>query len=808
MARSHAAKATSRVETVWGSPGFAGAGANRAASNGSPLRHTVFLCCGVCFLSVAAIVVALTDIIHDPVLANATFDLENIAKDVSRDLQGAILNKPNASPSEALAEVLEGHTLSRGRRILLADEQGRVTAAAPFQKTGVPLAEILGQGPSLFELSDKPGAMRVTLADGTLAIAAPRKLPKPFGHMAMLQPIDAILADARIISRRYAVLFAATTAIFLMFLAGYYRQTRRLGATMRVNCLIRHKLETALSRGRCGLWDWDIASGCVYWSDSMYELLGLEAEGRCLSIGEIDARLDPREGGLAAIAEVVAASTTKSVDHEFRIQNADGDWIWLRARLELVEDARDARQHIIGIAMDMSEQRALAATANRRLRDAIETTSEAFVLWDAQNRLVTCNSKFLDLHGLTADAAPPGANYATIMTRSAAQLTQTENSSAEPCGASARTYEARLVDGRWLQINERRTRDGGYVSVGADITNLKRNEEKLLDSEQRLMATVADLTRSRQTLEISAQQLATLAEKYHRQKAEAEAAYRAKSEFLANMNHELRTPLNHIIGFADAMQEQIFGGLGSPKYVEYCADIQKSGLALNQVISDILDMSALESGRVRVEAREIDFAEAARKSMDSVRARAAAKGVVLITDVGDDLHCLGDRDAIVKVLGVLLSNGVKFTPAGGRVRLRARRIARAIDVFVEDSGRGIDRHAIARLGRPFEQPSALMQDGMKGSGLGLAIARSLVDLHQGAMRIKSRVGVGTIVLIRLPAAPAVRQERASLPRARAGEEHAAARLAGRQVFPRSGRAAGIETTTRNPGALSSSRKAP
>ena len=118
----------------------------------------------------------------------------------------------------------------------------------------------------------------------------------------------------------------------------------------------------------------------------------------------------------------------------------------------------------------------------------------------------------------------------------------------------ARTFEAQLDDGRWLHISERRTKDGGYVSVGTDITTLKTHEEKLMESEQRLMATVTDLRQSQQTLERQAEELADLAEKYAEEKTRAEEANQAKSKFLANMSHELRTPLNAIIGFSEIME--------------------------------------------------------------------------------------------------------------------------------------------------------------------------------------------------------------------------------------------------------------
>ncbi len=141
----------------------------------------------------------------------------------------------------------------------------------------------------------------------------------------------------------------------------------------------------------------------------------------------------------------------------------------------------------------------------------------------------------------------------------------------------ARTFEAQIEDGRWLHISERRTKDGGYVSVGTDITALKLHEEKLMQSEKRLMATVADLRQSQQTLEFHTEQLAELAEKYAEEKNRAEEANQTKSKFLANMSHELRTPLNAIIGFSEIMESGMFGALGADKYHEYCRDIRESG---------------------------------------------------------------------------------------------------------------------------------------------------------------------------------------------------------------------------------------
>ena len=189
----------------------------------------------------------------------------------------------------------------------------------------------------------------------------------------------------------------------------------------------------------------------------------------------------------------------------------------------------------------------------------------------------------------------------------------------------ARTFEAQLEDGRWLQISERRTKDGGFVSVGTNITELKLHEERLIESEKRLKATVVDLRSSQQTLERQTEQLAYLAERYAEQKDRAEEASQAKSEFLANMSHELRTPLNAIIGFSEIMESGLFGPLGDTKYNEYCRDIRESGRYLLDVINDILDMSKIEAGRATFEPEPLELDTILSDTMRLVAARAAEK---------------------------------------------------------------------------------------------------------------------------------------------------------------------------------------
>src|SRR5262249_2452095 len=383
-----------------------------------------------------------------------------------------------------------------------------------------------------------------------------------------------------------------------------------------------------------GLWDWDLARGRIFWSQSMFAILGQEPCDKLFNFAEINQLLHPEDPTLHDLAQQVAEGRAQSIDREFRMRHAQGRWVWLRMRCEITSQPDEPGFHIIGIAVDISEQKLLAeqtAAADVRLRDAIETIPEAFVLWDADNRLVLCNSNFQALHNLPDEAVATGMPLEEIVAVDRRAVVRTQRTG-EPAGAApqpndagARTFEVQLDDARWLHVSERRTKDGGYVSVGTDITTIKRHEEKLMASEQRLMRTIADLRASQQTLERQADELADLADKYAEEKTRAEEASQAKSKFLANMSHELRTPLNAIIGFSEIMQSAMFGPLGTDKYGEYCRDIHQSGQYLLDVINDVLDMSKIEAGRIRPALSEIRVGRLLNDAMRVVSARANDK---------------------------------------------------------------------------------------------------------------------------------------------------------------------------------------
>ncbi len=689
---------------------------------------------------------------REAALGDAMAEIDMISTAVKAEMNGGLRPKDarNLKISEA---TFPTRTFQRGRQLIIADMEGAIVGALPaMPEASGQLQDHLGQVQPLTFFADSAGVMQITLADGREAIAIVRGVGEPLGQIAIIQPLVDVYGDWRRNLIAGGLGLAAMLAMMGLCAGAYVREGLRTRDAEAARLAMRQGLDAALARGRCGLWDWDIARGRIYWSSSMYDMLGMEPQPEFMSFGDVNALLHPQDGDLHAMAEMLASSESNAMDHAFRIRNAKGDWIWIRARAEIVRKGANNAPHLVGIAVDISDQKALierTATADIRLRDAIETISEAFVVWDAENRLVMCNSKFQNLHNLPSEAIVAGMPYAQLMSRGAPPLIQKQIPLGERPNSGARTYEARLADGRWLQINERRTKDGGYVSVGTDISKLKRHEEQLLDSERRLMATIADLRKSRQTLELQAQQLADLAEKYLEQKAEAEAANRAKSDFLANMSHELRTPLNAIIGFSEMMEHETFGALGCAKYVDYSAHIRESGQHLLGVISDVLDMSRLEAGKVQLHMGAFEIDTAVSRAIDVMRHIADEKNVTLQAESLPKTSLVADRQAVEKVLISLMRNAVKFTPAGGRVSLRTRVDDGMMNIYVEDTGVGIAPEAMPRLGRPFEQIDSPLENGSKGSGLGLAIARSLIELHGGSLHIRSSLGAGTIVRIRL-----------------------------------------------------------
>jgi signal transduction histidine kinase len=234
---------------------------------------------------------------------------------------------------------------------------------------------------------------------------------------------------------------------------------------------------------------------------------------------------------------------------------------------------------------------------------------------------------------------------------------------------------------------------------------------------------------------------------------ELEVANQHKDEFLASMSHELRTPLNAIIGFSEVMLERMFGDLNA-KQDEYLNDILSSGRHLLSLINDILDLAKIEAGRMELDPTDFDLPQAVDNALILVRERAMRRGIVLERWIDPRLgQVKGDERKIKQVLLNLLSNAVKFTPEGGRIDVRAVLTDGVAEVSVADSGVGIAPEDHEAVFEEFRQVGTDYARKHEGTGLGLALARKFVELHGGAIWVKSEVGQGSTFTFTIPVMP-------------------------------------------------------
>jgi two-component system cell cycle sensor histidine kinase PleC len=758
MARAETASASLRSDSIQGLAKSIAKPTYRRLLNAEPLLRRAVPVLIIAFL-VTICVGAAVQVLEQrrQVMLQARQTIEALTDELAVELDhaGREARGNSGRTSAALERALPAWAMAGNRAILVADADGAIVAAIPGdpQKLGRRILDLLGPSQPLNAFGTTAGTFETTLPDGAAALASLRPLRNPLGLVAVIEPASTALAGWRSATALTITLSATTGFVVLILGFAFHWQATRAREADLIHDTVRCRIDTALNRGRCGLWDWDLARGRVFWSRSMFDILGLPAKDDLLSFGELNVLVHPDDVDLYEVARQLADAELTAIDHAFRMRHADGHWLWLRARCELARQQGDAGLHLIGIAVDVSEQKHLmerTTAADLRLRDAIETIPEAFVLWDSDNRLVLCNSNFQELHRLPDAAVIAGTPYEAVVAAGRKPIIRTTIANEDGQQQGARTFEAQLNDGRWLHISERRTKDGGYVSVGTDITKIKQHEQKLVEGEKRRIATINDLRHSQQALERQTGELADLAQKYAEEKTRAEEANQAKSKFLANMSHELRTPLNAIIGFSEIMESAMFGPLGAGKYTEYSRDIRESGQYLLDVINDILDMSKIEAGGIHLNPEPVEVDRVLADCLRVVAGRANEKHLTLNSQVVPGIKLAADRRALKQIALNLLSNAVKFTPDDGAVTLRGRTRGGMVTIAIADNGIGIPKDALRKLGRPFEQVESQLTKRHQGSGLGLAIAKSLTELHGGTMRIRSVLGAGTTVVVRLP----------------------------------------------------------
>ena len=504
------------------------------------------------------------------------------------------------------------------------------------------------------------------------------------------------------------------------------RVTRELRARERL-------LRLSQRAGRIGSFEWDIRGGRVQWSAELEALYGLRPGEFGETLEEWRRRCDPSDAArILAEIEQLLATRQEAYDYEFRALLPDGSHRWLRGQAQFEYDAEGQPLRMLGVNIDIDAyRRALEqlSASEARFRGVVEVTPECVKIVGPDGTL-----RFMNPAGLAMIEAD---SEAVLLNRSILDLI------AEEHRASWRTWHARVCGGETLSWE--------FELIGLVGTRrwMETHAVPLLlpDGSTGLLAVTREITR-RKLAEAERERLLE-AERVARQ--QAERANVLKDEFLTTLSHELRTPLNSIVGWAHLLAN---GNVDAAIVSQGVRVIARNARAQAQMVDDLLDMSRIMSGRLRLEVRRARLGAILQEAVDAVRPGADAKGL--------RMQCVFDPNAgpvsadpvrLQQVFWNLLSNAVRFTPRGGKVMVTLERVNSHLEVSVADSGEGIPSEFLPYVFDRFRQADSSTTRRHGGLGLGLAISKQLVELHGGSIRAQSAgVGAGATFTVTVPLA--------------------------------------------------------
>ncbi|MEP0069600.1 ATP-binding protein [Pyruvatibacter sp.] len=395
--------------------------------------------------------------------------------------------------------------------------------------------------------------------------------------------------------------------------------------------------------------------------------------------------------------------------------------------LTLSPISRSTKPHVICILKDMTDrnmrERQLKATGDR-LRAVLDNVSHGIMMVDHAGEITAWNKRICDVLHLDPEFMEQHQTLEAALQHGVAP--QLENSAARKelidywrerlSATEPQSFEQHTSEGRTLDVRTQPLATGGFVASFADISDRMEIESELRAAKEA-----------------------------------AEAASHMKSEFLANMSHELRTPLNAVIGFSEAIEQQIMGEVPNV-YRGYASDIRTSGHHLLSLINDLLDLSKIEAGKFDLEEEQINLGNIISVCRRLIEPTAQAKNITITKDAAYLPPVWVDERAMRQVFLNVLSNAVKFTEPGGEIAIASSLSdAGEITVSIIDTGIGMAPEDIPRALQPFEQVSSALTRGHAGTGLGLPMVASLLHLHGGDVRVESELGKGTSVHLKLPA---------------------------------------------------------
>ena len=501
--------------------------------------------------------------------------------------------------------------------------------------------------------------------------------------------------------------------------------------------MLQQRLNLALEAAEVGLWDYVPSASRLEWDARCKQIFGLPDDAeitheRFLALVHADDR------GRVDDAVQAALESSTPFSEEYRIVRSDGGERWISARGSARLDENNKVTRMVGVVVDVtaryreSDERQNLSRDREEAVAALDTLlSQAPVgigLWDLHLRYARVNRVLAEMNGLPAPAhhghtekelfPATGERIMQLLARVRdTGETITDDITLEGTPDKAERH--------WRVKYYPVTARGRCVGVGGICDEITQQK-------------------------LHAQQLEVAHEGERVARTEAERLNRMKDEFLSTVSHELRTPLQSILGWARTLRE---GGLEPSQVAHGLMIIERNAHSQARIIEDLLDVSRVISGKLRIARHPVEMLSAVEFALDTIRPAALAKSIALSAAVEPDIgHIMADEDRIKQVLWNLLSNAVKFTPEGGSVSVAVSHAAGVVEIRVVDTGQGVRESFLPHVFERFRQQDGGTTRAQGGLGLGLAIVRHIVEMHGGTVRVESGgEGRGTTFIVRLPA---------------------------------------------------------
>jgi PAS domain S-box-containing protein len=535
------------------------------------------------------------------------------------------------------------------------------------------------------------------------------------------------------------------------------------------------RLNLALDAAQLGDWEWDATTDVVTFSERAAEIFGIPS-GPHMTWTQMRELLHEEDQERARLAVEKAIVERSDYDIEYRLIQPSGRQIWVAAKGRASYNQQGQARGIIGIVQDITERKQERAQLEAE-REALETINHVGQMLSAELDLDKLVQALTDAATEITGAHFGSFFYNVLDKQGGAYMLYTlsgvprEHFSHFPMPRATDLFGptfrgegvVRIADVKqdprygknspYYGMPEGHLPVTSYLAVpvvsrsGEVIGGLFFGHpapEVFTERHERIVAGLAGQA-------AIAMDNARLYESTRRAREEAETANRLKDEFLATVSHELRTPLNAIFGWARMLRS---GKLDAASIAHAVETIERNAKAQEQIIEDILDVSRIITGKIRLDVSPVEIAPVIEAAVDSLRPTAEARGVRFQTvlDTNSNL-VLGDAGRLQQIVWNLLSNAIKFTPKGGRIQVSLERINSHIEIHVSDTGQGINKEFLPYVFERFRQADNSTTRKYGGLGLGLAIVRHLVELHGGSVSADSPgEGLGAIFTIRLPLA--------------------------------------------------------